>query len=131
MLFGLYLLFGRFLVDTRQREHTRYGVTDHRVVIVSGLFDRPLKFNLPTLIAFAIGMGSRKVRSLDLRTMSDISMIERSDGSGVITFGPQMNAFLAVAWMGWMNNNAGSNFEQIEHVKSVYEVIRAAQRNAR
>ena len=59
-----------------------------------------------------------KVKSLNLRTLTDVSMTERSDGSGVITFGPQMaNAFITGAWMGWMSNSAGSNFEQIENAK--------------
>jgi len=37
VLVGLYLIVGRFFVDARQRAATAYGVTNTRVVIVSGL----------------------------------------------------------------------------------------------
>ena len=66
---GLYLIFGRFFVDARIRARTFYGATDQRIIIVSGLF-------------------SRKVKSLNLRTLTDVSLTEKSDGTGTITFGP-------------------------------------------
>ncbi len=69
VLVGLYFVFGRFLVEAKGREKTYYGVTDERIIIVSGLF-------------------SRKVKSLNLRTLSDVSLTEKADGSGTITFGP-------------------------------------------
>jgi hypothetical protein len=62
-------VFGRFIVDARERERTFYGITSERIIIVSGLF-------------------SRRTKSLNLRTLTDISLIERPDGSGTITFGP-------------------------------------------
>ena len=51
VLVGLYFIVGRFVVDARQREKTCYGVTNERVIIVSGIF-------------------SRKVKTLSLRTLS-------------------------------------------------------------
>src|SRR5215469_2573528 len=38
VLIGLYLMFFRFIVDARRREHTCYGLTDRRAIIVTGLF---------------------------------------------------------------------------------------------
>jgi hypothetical protein len=35
VLVGLYIIFGRFIVDARQRSSTFYGVTSERVLIVS------------------------------------------------------------------------------------------------
>ncbi len=69
VLVGLYLIFGRFIIDAKTRERTYYGLTNERIIIVSGLF-------------------SRQTKSLQLRTLTDVSLTERVDGSGTITFGP-------------------------------------------
>jgi len=67
VLVGLYIVVGRFFVDARTRGRTFYGVTSERIIIISGVF-------------------SRQTKSLQLRTLSDISLTERADGSGTITF---------------------------------------------
>jgi hypothetical protein len=69
VLVGVYIIFGRFFVDAWQRVNISYAVTNERIIIRSG---RLLK----------------RVKSLNLRTLSDVSMEERRDGSGTITFGP-------------------------------------------
>jgi hypothetical protein len=129
VLVGLYIMFGRFLVDARRREHTYYGVTDRRVIIVAGLFDQPLTPSFGTLIALGAGLGGHKVKSLDLRTMTDVSMTERSDGSGTITFGaqPQFSSLARTGWPG-LGNNSAPSFDLVENVKTVYELIRDTQR---
>ncbi len=129
VLVGWYVMFGRFLVDARRREHTCYGVTDRRVIIVTGPFDRQMTPSVGTLITLGAGLGRYKVKSLDLRTMTDVSMTERSDGSGTITFGAQPQ-YSYLAGAGWpeMANNFAPSFDLVENVKSVYEVIRGAQR---
>jgi len=71
VLGGLHFIFGRFLVDYCARSRTFYGVTDKRAIIVSGLV-------------------SRNVKSLSVRTITDLALSERSDGSGSITFGPSL-----------------------------------------
>ena len=78
VLVGLYFVIGRFLVDQKQREKTTYGITNERVLIVSGVF-------------------RRAVKSLNLRTLSDVTMTERGDGSGSIAFGPTQSLFLVDA----------------------------------
>jgi hypothetical protein len=69
VLVGLYLIVGRFFADARQRAKTYYGITSERVIIISGLF-------------------RRSVKSLNIETLSDITLTEKSDGSGSITLGP-------------------------------------------
>jgi hypothetical protein len=68
VLIALYILIGRFFVDALMRARTEYAVTNRRAIIVSGFF-------------------SRNVKSIDLKTTSEISISERGDKSGTITFG--------------------------------------------
>ena len=112
VLVGLYLVIGRFIVDARTRERTFYGVTSERIIIVSGLF-------------------SRQTKSLQLRTLSDISLAERADGSGTITFGPQhpMAQHIPSGWPG-AGQYAAPAFDMIERAKETYNLIRQTQRTA-
>ena len=110
---GLYLIFGRFIIDAKQRSSTSYGVTNERVIIVSALF-------------------GKKVKSLDLRTLNEISLDEKADGSGTITFGSLPVAyqwFGASRFSGWGQQSVPA-FEMIQNAKGVYETIRSAQRKA-
>lgn len=66
--FGLYIALGRFLVDARQRQGTFYGLSNQRVIIVCGLLQREIK-------------------SINLKTMNDLSLSQRRDGWGTIKFG--------------------------------------------
>jgi hypothetical protein len=77
---GLHFIVGRFFVDAKQRAHTFYGVTNQRVIIVSGILNS-------------------KVKSLNLRTLSDLTLDERSNGKGTISFGAT-NPF--AQWTGGM-----------------------------
>jgi hypothetical protein len=106
---GLYITVGRFFVDARIRERTAYGVTNERIVIVSGLFKSTTK-------------------SLSLRTLSDISLNERGDGSGTITFGPSGNSSLFVTGRG--GRQLTPAFEGIANARSVHQAIRDAQKSA-
>ena len=108
---GLFLVFGRFFLDARSRARTSYGITNERILIISGLF-------------------SRQTKSLQLRTLTDVSLIERSDGSGTITFGPahyMTSFFPAGGWPG-AARYAPPSFDLIERAKEVYDIIRNAQR---
>lgn len=111
VLVGLHLIFGRFFVDARQRARTFYGVTDNRIIILSGLF-------------------SRKVKSLNLRTLSDLSMSQSASGSGTITFGPAPPLapfFGGTSWpgAGWYPS---PSFDLVPDVAEVYRIIRDAQK---
>ena len=113
VLVGLYIMFVRFYVEAKQRGNTFYGVTDERVVIASGL-------------------SRKKVTSLNLRTLTDISLSESSSGSGSITFGnssPFASMFGGMSWPG-MEQYLGPRFDLINNAKQVYQQIREAQKNA-
>jgi hypothetical protein len=107
---GLYIMFGRFFVDAAQRSKTTYGVTNQRVIIRSGIF-------------------SRDTKSLNLRTLSDVTLSEKRDGSGTITLGPTVGYyswFSGAAWPG-MSRRMPPCFDNIPDAKRVYDLIRQAQ----
>jgi hypothetical protein len=111
VLVGLYIIVGRFLVDSYQRARTYYGVTDQRVIILGGLMNRDVK-------------------SITLQGLNDVSLNERSDRSGSITFGPT-NPMYAI-WSGaeWpgIGKKLAPAFELIDDVRKVHDLIREAQR---
>ena len=113
VLIGLYLIFGRFFVDARRRARTFYGVTDSRIIIVSGLL-------------------SQNVKSLNLRTLTDLSMSEKASGVGTITFGP-VHPFAAFGGGAWCPGTAWwapPSFDLVPNVAEVYRIIREAQKRA-
>ncbi|MCB0652275.1 MAG: PH domain-containing protein [Saprospiraceae bacterium] len=68
VVIGLYLLFGRFFLEAAQRANTVYGITNTRIIIKSGIY-------------------SKTVKSLQIKTLADIQVTEKTDGSGTITIG--------------------------------------------
>ena len=110
VLVGVYIIVGRFFVDAWQRSKTTYGVTSQRIVIISDSF-------------------GRKVKSLNLRTLSDITLDEKSDRSGTITFGgtDKSSWWNTGGWGGRRGLPAPPRFEMIEDAKKVYDIIREAQ----
>jgi hypothetical protein len=113
VLVGIYLIVGRFWFDAAQRARTYYGLTDSRVLIVSGVF-------------------SRSTKSLSIRTLSDVTLTTNKAGKGTISFGPmnQMYAWWAVnGWPG-MGRYAAPCFELDDNAKEVYEMILAAQKES-
>jgi hypothetical protein len=111
VLIGLYIMVGRFFLEARQREKTFYGVSNERILIVSGL-------------------TKKRVTSLNLRTLSDLSLAESVDGQGTITFG---SPSLAGPWFGrptWpgLEFSSGTKFDLLKQAKTVYQHIREAQK---
>jgi hypothetical protein len=111
VLAGLYIVFGRFLVDAKIRQNTEYAVTNRRAIIVSTLF-------------------GRKTRSINLQATPDISLSERADRSGTISFGSGVPSY---GW--WSQRNlwspsAGSQpaFEMIDDARGVYDLIESTKR---
>ncbi len=113
VLVGLYMIFGRFYMEAKLRKKTFYGLTRERIIIVSGLY-------------------RKKVNSLDLRTLTDISFSESSGGKGSISFGNSSHFGLMFGGFQWpgMEHLLGPRFELIQNVKAVYQQIREAQKKA-
>ncbi len=114
VLFGLYMIAGRFIVDARLRANTTYAVTNRRIVITrSGLFNKTV--------------------SLSLDRLPEVQLAKRSDGSGTLRFGPS-----AVYW-GWASGGFGywspaldptPQFIGIPDAQRVFDLIQRAARDA-
>ena len=111
VLIGLYLIVGRFFADAKLRSKTYYGLTTERIVIVSGLF-------------------SRSTKSLQLRTLSDVSLAESGRGLGTITFGPVAHWWAGGSGWPGAQRQMSPAFDSIPAAREVYEKIRLAQKQA-
>jgi hypothetical protein len=109
VLVGLYIAVGRFFLDAKKRASTIYGITHDRVIIKSGIF-------------------SRDVKSLNIRTLSDISINQKADNSGTITFGPNDFRYSMMQGMEWPGAKQPPRLEFIKDVKTVYDKIIEIQR---
>jgi hypothetical protein len=111
VLMGTYITVGRFWVDARRRAGTTYAVTSDRIIISSGVI-------------------SPSSKSLNLRTLSDVTLQERPDGTGTITFG-SVPAFAGMfAGASWPGAPQVPSFEMIPDARRVYAIIRDAQRGS-
>jgi hypothetical protein len=110
LLVGLYFIFGRFLVDIYSRKKTYYGLTNERIIIISGIF-------------------SQTVKSLILKTLPEITVNQHRDGRGTIQFGPThpFTNMYGSTWPGF-GHNSTPQFEMIENAKNIYNQIRHAQK---
>jgi len=110
VLVGVYVIFGRFVFDSWQREGTVYGITDQRVIIVSELF-------------------SRKTISLDISKLQSVTLQLKADESGTITFnaGAPQSSF-TITWGNRRKEPEAPAFEMIQDAQKVYLIIREAQR---
>ena len=102
---GLIFVFGRFIIDAKQRENTYYGITQNRIIIKSGIF-------------------SKHVKSINIRTLSDIEFNEKNNGTGTISIGPK-NPFMfwgnGMTW--WPGMKTSPSLQLIPNVRSVYNQI--------
>ncbi len=111
VLIGLYLIIGRFYFDSERRKNTIYGLTEDRIIIKTGVFKKSIK-------------------SLNIRTLSDITLNEKGDGSGTIVLGPDMafsGMFRGTGWPGAGSKMAPS-LEMIPEVRKVYRQITDLQK---
>jgi hypothetical protein len=110
VLVGLYIIVGRFFTDARQRARTIYAVTNERIIIMSGLL-------------------KETVTSLNLRSLSDLSLSEKSDGTGTISLGPS-SPYTWFATSGWPGGRQymPPALDGIPNARAVDETIRQAQK---
>jgi hypothetical protein len=110
VLVGVYLIVGRFFWDKVQRVHTFYCVTNKRALIRSGIF-------------------SSTLQTVAIHNLSEISVSEKADGKGTITFGPA-DPFKGVSF-GWSRRGSppSPSFDMIPDVRRVYDLLQTAERS--
>ena len=99
---GLYIMIGRFFWDAYVRGRQVYGVTNHRLLI---------KTDFP----------HASLKSFALATLPNLSLEERPDFSGSISFGHRSED----------SSEGHGAFEFLEKVRAVYDTIVAAQNSLR
>jgi hypothetical protein len=105
VIIGLIFVFGRFIIDSKQRENTYYGLTKDRIIIKSGVI-------------------SKNVKSLNIRTLSDIEYNEKNDGSGTISIGPKNPMMIWGNGMNWWPGmKTNPQLDLIQNVRKVYNQI--------
>lgn len=105
VIMGLIFVFGRFLIDAKQRANTFYGLTENRILIKSGIF-------------------SSSIKSLNIKTLSDIELNEKADGTGTISMGPKNPFNMWGAGMSWYPGMKTSpQIELIKNARKVYQQI--------
>lgn len=110
VVIGVYLIAGRFFWDAKRRSRALYGVTDKRVILISGV-------------------RRRQVRSINLRTLTELAVTERSNGVGDIALGAAPWMWSRFAGSGWpgIGSQLQPTLESISQSRHVYETIRQAQ----
>ena len=43
VVIGIIMVFGRFIIDAKQRENTYYGLTNDRIIIKTGIYTKSIK----------------------------------------------------------------------------------------
>ncbi len=105
VLVGIYVTIGRFLVDAWRRSRTTYVLTSGRIVVQTG----------------------STTESLQLPTLTNVALTERSDGIGTITFGAVAFPMWMYAGTPWPGLRLPPSFEMIPNARQVYSQIRDAQ----
>ncbi|MBI5858037.1 MAG: hypothetical protein HZB42_10380 [Sphingobacteriales bacterium] len=101
---GFYMAIGRFFTDAYQRTRTIYAISDNRVIIKSGFF-------------------YRNVTSYNIKSLPEVTIREKSDGSGSITFGIGYRNFWYNNWSYWPGTKEHYEIEFIDNVRNVYAII--------
>lgn len=109
VLVGFYITVGRFFLDARKRANTIYGLTNDRIIIKSGIWNSEIK-------------------SLNIRTLSDITLSQKSDNSGTITLGPTDPRYSRMQGIDWPGIKQTPSLQFIDDVKTVYDKIIDLQR---
>ena len=112
VLFGLYMMVGRFYVEARTRASTAYGVTNQRIIIITQFL-------------------YKRMQCIPLKTIDDFIIEQRNDGSGTIIIRGQIpfSRYSSLKWPGLRPTVPSLEF--ILNVRTVYDSLRNAKQAAK
>jgi hypothetical protein len=110
VVFGLYFVFGRFLVDMWVRGGTHYSVTSRRILIDRG------------------GPFPRQI-AISLADLPPVELRARGSGAGTIRFGNNSNTWYGSRGFGaWSPSlDPTPQFIKIDNAKNVFDLINRAR----
>lgn len=106
---GLYITIGRFFYDKMNRDKTVYGITNQRVIIKSGVVNTT-------------------VESFNIKTLFNLGIDEKSDGSGTITLDSSQTSPFVFYRSAWPGNKKAPALELVQNVRTVFNLILQQQR---
>lgn len=109
VFFGLLFVFGRFIIDAKRRANTVYGITAQRILISSGL-------------------GSKRIRTLNIRSLADLELSEKPSGYGTITLGAKDPLITTLNWL--PGAKVTPSLELIPNAQQVYRRILDLQKKS-
>lgn len=113
VLIGLYMIFGRIFVARREAQRTMYGVTNQRILLMTGAFR-------PTFTEIA------------LTDLPVIQLEEQGSGLGTITFGAGGGVFrVPPGWPTMGSYTRPLMFASIRDADRVYRTVQDAKAAAR
>lgn len=105
VMVGLMFVFGRFIHDIKLRQSASYGLTENRIIIKYGIF-------------------SKKIKSIQLKTLSDLELSEKKSGIGTIILGSIHSQNLSESQFDWFRDIPfSSKLEEIKNARFVYDQI--------
>ncbi|WP_162842767.1 PH domain-containing protein [Mucilaginibacter pineti] len=107
---GLYVIVGRFFYDKQLRAKTIYGITSNRIIIKSGVI-------------------KKTVNVLNIKTLPNLTISEKADGSGNIKLAVNNNPFSGFTVYGWPGIKEVPELRLIPDVRSVFNLILKQQNN--
>ncbi|MEM1220316.1 MAG: hypothetical protein AAGH79_15450, partial [Bacteroidota bacterium] len=105
IMVGIVLAFARFPLDARFREKTVYGLTEHRILVKSGLF-------------------SEVFQSYELNELGPLRMREGKNGFGTIALIGGDESMLTSSGLDWWpGSKPVAHLDMIPNVQTVYQQI--------
>lgn len=98
---GLYIVFGRFIMEKRKINHTYYAITNKKI----------------------LRSQNGKIDVLDRNTLPSLHLLTGKSGRGTINFGNVSQALYYNNWNAWAHNGSFFQLKNISDVDKVWNIL--------